>query len=190
MIDPLFYARLARAAYHQRPYDIDVGAFRAIVADSPAGLCLAIAGTDDATTALADAEALVPHWSPELYATVPASFLRAVTGAWDAIRRIPNIRVVTGHSLGGALALITAARLRATGRAPDAVLAFAPPRVGDIGLDGIETRLYRLGEDVVPDLPPGYDQPAPMIQLGRATSLLADHDLDHIIAALRGEAAA
>ena len=185
MIDPLPYALLAKEAYHPAAYDIDVGAFRAILRDSPLGTCMAIAGTDDVTTALADVEAVVPWWSMQLDCFVPAGFWHAVNGAWPEILALRAPRVICAHSLGGALALIVAARLRALGMAPDAVLAFAPARsIPGSLLAGIELQLYRLGEDEVPELPPDFPQPAALIPLGRANSLLADHEIDHIIAAL------
>lgn len=193
MIDPLPYALLAREAYHPDHYDIDVGAFRAILRNSPLGPCMAIAGTDDVTTALADAEALLPRWSPELNVWAPLGFLRAVEGAWPEIRALKDYgrspKIIAAHSLGGPLALITAAMLRAIGLAPDAVLAFAPARsIPGSVLAGIQLQLYRLGEDEVPNLPPEFPQPSPLIRLGRATSLLVDHDINHIIAALGGAA--
>ncbi len=201
MIDPLFYARLARAAYHQRPYDIDVGAYRAIVADSPLGSCLAIAGTDDIQTALTDVEAIVPYWSTDIRAMVPRSFWLTMLGALPEIRALAQYgrapKVVAGHSLGAVLAIHTAARLCVAGAPPRAVMAFAPPRacIGDalaklFAKCGVTVRSYRLGEDEVPMLPPAFNQAVPLIQLGRANSLLGDHDLDHIIAALGGTGAA
>ncbi len=195
MIDPLPYALLAKEAYHPGAYDIDVGAFRAILRDSPLGTCLAISGTDDVETALADVESLVPVWWGELGCWAPLGFHRAVKEAWPEIlalvRRYGVPRAICAHSLGGAVALITAAGLRAIGLAPDTVLAFAPARsIPRSRLTGIRLQLYRLGEDVVPDLPPEFPQPAPLIQLGRAHSWLADHDIDHIIAALGGAVAA
>ncbi len=194
----LLCAELSKAAY-AGPHDIDVGAFRAIVRDTGRagaqfnesggeaagiGRVLAIAGTDDITTTLADLEAIAPHWAPELGVEVPAGFLWPVRGALHAIRASGPIQVITGHSLGGALALITAAMLDHW--RPDqtrTVYAFAPPRVGPVRLSG-PTYLFRLGEDIVPTLPPDFRQPRPLIRLGRAQSWLGDHEIDHYIAAL------
>jgi len=194
MIGALPYALLAKGAYH-RARDIDVGSFRARIDDSPLGKCLSIAGTDDIETALTDIEALVPIFAREIEAWVPGSFLKAVTGAMaeiQTIRQFPPIRVLLGHSLGGVLAILTGACLCAAGLPPKAIFAFAPPRssVGNrltalFATHGVTLQLYRLGEDVVPNLPPGFDHPVPLGQLGRANSLLGDHDLDHIIAALQ-----
>jgi hypothetical protein len=181
----LLCAQLSKAAY-AGPHDIDVGAYRAIVRDTDIGRVLAIAGTDDVTTLLADVEAVAPHWAPELGVEVPAGFLWPVRGALHAIRLSGAIQVITGHSLGGALALITAAMLDHW--QPDrtrSVYTFGAPRVGPVRLSG-SAHLYRLGEDIVPTLPPDFRHPRPLIQLGRAQSWLGDHEIDHYIAALEG----
>ncbi len=183
MTAALLCAQLSKAAY-SAPHDIDVGAFRAIVRDTDIGRVLAIAGTDDVTTLLADVEAVAPHWAPELAAEVPAGFLWPVRGALHAIRASGPIQVVTGHSLGGALALITAAMLDHWQRdRTRSVYAFGAPRAGSLHLSG-PAHLYRLGVDIVPTLPPDFRQPRPLIHLGRAQSWLGDHEIDNYIAAL------
>lgn len=195
-MDPTPFALLAKGAYHL-PHDIDIGSFRARVDDSPLGNCLSIAGTDDIQTAITDIEALLPFRAPEIDSIVPASFWAAAKGAEAEILAIEHRRpltVVGGHSLGGVLAIYTAALLCLAGRGPLWVFAFAPPRacVGDgmaslFASYGVTLQLYRLGGDEVPELPPGYNHPAALIQLGRVESLLHeldDHAIDHIIAAL------
>ena len=195
MIDPRPYARLAKAAYSHRPYDIDVGSFRAILTDSPLGTALSIAGTDDFETFLTDVKALLPSWDSGLGCWVPSSFRDTVQAAWPEIQALADYgrtpKVLIGHSLGGVLAVHLAAKMCLAGIAPTVVAAFAPPcaafdhRLGNLLDDhGVALQLYRLGEDEIPLVPPGGHQPAPLRQLGRAQSLLGDHAIDHIIAAL------
>jgi len=192
MIDPRPYARLAKAAYSHRPYDIDVGSFRAFLADSPLGTALSIAGTDDFETFLTDIKALVPSWDSGLGCWVPGSFRDTVKAAWPVIQALPAPpKALIGHSLGGVLAVHLGVRMCLAGITPTAILAFAPPcaafdhRLGDLLDDhGVALQLYRLGEDEIPLQPPFGHQPAPLRQLGRAQSLLGDHEIDHIIAAL------
>lgn len=66
--------------------------------------------------------------------------------------------VLYGHSLGGALAIGTAAILTDSGNRPAALVTFGAPRVGIGGrlaeiLADVPGRLYRHGDDPVPEVP-------------------------------------
>ena len=65
---------------------------------------------------------------------------------------------LTGHSLGGALAIAAAALLADLGRPPSVLTTFGAPRVGIGGrlaelLAAVSGRLYRNGDDPVPEIP-------------------------------------
>ena len=113
-------------------------------------------------------------------------FLR---GAWKLYRRSPLTShdfagsVIVGHSLGGALALLLAGILTVEHCPPRAVVTFGAPRCGSWKLrrllDWMSLRLYRNGDDPVPDVPwlPGvYLHPRALMPIGEpAFDPLADH---------------
>jgi len=194
MIDPRPFAFWSKCIYTFRP-DVSVPPFRAGFDLDEGRLVLTIRGTCDLISAATDLEAF-PVPVPGL-GFVHGGFWRALEAAWDRLEgafpgRDPDI--ITGHSAGGAWAFLVAAKLCLEGRPPKAVIAFAParPSIGSELADllahhEVEVQIYRLGDDQVPNLPPGFDLPGPMTQLGRVDSVLNeldDHAIDHIIASL------
>lgn len=112
-------------------------------------------------------------------------------GAWELYRRSPLAdhdfagAVITGHSMGGALAILLAAILISEGAPPRAVVTFGAPRCGSWKLRRVlaktPLRLYRNGDDPVPEVPwlPGlYLHPRALIAIGEpAFDPLADHPI-------------
>lgn len=114
-------------------------------------------------------------------------------GAWELYRRCPLTAhdlggsVIIGHSMGGAIALLLAGILTVEHCPPRAVVTFGAPRCGSWKLRRllrrVPLRLYRNGNDPVPDVPwlPGiYVHPRALIPIGEAA---CDPLLDHPIAA-------
>jgi hypothetical protein len=205
VIDPRPYAALCAEAYDRT--DLAVGEAKALSGYTADGYAVAWQGTRDWRQALADLDA-VPHFVPGL-GYVPRGFGRLAEAAYPELKRRAEAAgqssVVSGHSMGGSLAILTGLMLARDGLPPRAIIAFAPARCvltqsislfGSSSLDqvtpllartAVEVQLYRLGGDEVPDLPPGYDIPGTMTQLGRVESLLHeldDHAIAHIGAAL------
>ena len=121
-------------------------------------------------------------------------------GAWELYRRSPLTAhdfagsVIVGHSLGGALALLLAAICVFIQQPPRAVVTFGAPRCGSWKLRRllrrVPLRLYRNGDDPVPDVPwlPGlYLHPRALIPIGApAFDPLADHPIAAYQRALAG----
>ena len=116
-------------------------------------------------------------------------------GAWELYRRCPLTAhdfagsIIVGHSLGGALALLLAAICAFIEQPPRAVVTFGAPRCGSWKLRQllrrVPLRLYRNGDDPVPDVPwmPGiYLHPRALIPIGEAAF---DPLVDHSIAVYR-----
>ena len=93
--------------------------------------------------------------------------------------------VLTGHSMGGAIAILLAGLLRARGTWLRAVVTFGAPRCGSWtlrrALRDLPLRLYRNGDDPVPDVPwvPAlYLHPRKLIAIGQpALDPIADHHI-------------
>lgn len=187
------YALLAQEAYTAAP---DIGkadsASRAIVRQTEAGLVIAFRGTDDLASFAADFD-IEPFDM--------AGVGKVYKGFWDAFDAIslPVLAAaagqpvtLVGHSLGAAMALMCAAYMTVGGNPPAGVHGFEPPRVGlDSGvcaaLSNVPVHLYKNGNDLVPDLPPGGQHAATLIQIGRATlpfPNIQDHAIAHVIEAL------
>lgn len=189
---PLDYARIAQEAYTAAP---DIGqadsASRAIVRQTPGGLCVAFPGTDNLHGWLADIDVL----------TIPVSGVGDVhKGFWEAWQAIaPEVMAaigsqrvtLVGHSLGAAIAIMAAVSLTLAGKPPAAVCGFEPPRVSPgMGvrtlLSGVPVYLTRNGNDIVTDVPVGWNHAALLIHIGKAELPIPnveDHMMARVIAA-------
>ncbi|PRE82322.1 lipase family protein [Burkholderia gladioli] len=190
---PHDFALLARDAYTAVP---DIGAAdsasRAIVRQTAAGLVVAFPGTDNAASWLADLDVLPADVAG--IGLVHRGFWRAWSVIAPAIVAAIGAQPVTlvGHSLGAALAICAAAALTSAGRPPVAVYGFEPPRVAAgprlaLLLAAVPVYLFRNGNDLVPDVPPGWRHAAPLAHIGTAAlpfPNIEDHAIDRVIAAL------
>lgn len=187
---PYDYCLLAQEAYNAPP---DIGlansASRAIVRDTPAGLCVAFRGSDDIASWITDFDAEVTN--------VPGvgAFHKGFWLAWGAISLATLIAIagrpviLVGHSLGAALAIAAACDMTVSGNPPAAVYAFEPPRVSpdpaiaDV-LAAVHLQLYRNGEDIVPELPPLWHHVGAVTPIGAASGPIADHLIERVLSAL------
>ncbi|WP_186288604.1 lipase family protein [Burkholderia gladioli] len=190
---PHDFALLARDAYTAAP---DIGAAdsasRAIVRQTAVGLVIAFPGTDNAASWLADLDVLPVDVAG--IGLVHRGFWRAWSAIAPAIVAAIGTQPVTlvGHSLGAALAICAAAALTSAGRPPVAVYGFEPPRVAagprlTLLLAAVPVYLFRNGNDLVPDVPPGWRHAAPLEHIGTAAlpfPNIEDHAIDRVIAAL------
>jgi triacylglycerol lipase len=190
---PRDYALLAQEAYSAKP---DIGeadsASRAIVRQTAAGLCVAFPGTDNWDCWGADLdirEVVVPG---------AGSLHRGFYEAWMAIAE-PILATIgsqpvtlVGHSLGAAIAVMAAVSLTLAGRPPVAVYGFEPPRVSPnlsvrSLLAKVPVYLYKNGNDLVPDMPPGWNHAALLTRIGKPSlpiPNIQDHMLARVILAL------
>lgn len=190
---PRDYALLAQEAYSAKP-DIGIAdsASRAIVRHTSDGLCIAFPGTDNVEGWLADLNAI-----PEDVAGV-GEVHHGFWNAWQAIA-VPVTSVIdtqpvvlVGHSLGAAIAIMAAVTLTLAGKPPVSVYGFEPPRVSPgIGirtlLEHVPVHLYKNGNDVVPDVPLGWNHAALVTHIGKAALPIPnvqDHMIARVIAAL------
>lgn len=192
---PCDYALLAQEAYSARP---DIGkadsASRAIVRMTGAGLVVAFPGTDNFDCWDADFD-VIPV-SVHGLGQVHRGFLEA----WQAIAApvaaaIGNQPVTfVGHSLGAAIAIIGAAALTVAGKPPTAVYGFEPPRVSpDLTIRSllakVPVHLYKNGNDLVPEVPFGWQHAALLTHIGKPVLPFAnvqDHAIARVISALSG----
>jgi triacylglycerol lipase len=190
---PRDFALVAQEAYTAPP-DIGVAdsASRAIVRQTASGLCVAFPGTNNLPCAETDIDIMLTS------IVGVGNVHRGFWEAWQAISApvtaaIGSLPVtLVGHSLGAAIAVLAAVSMTLTGRPPLAVYGFEPPRVTpERGvrtlLAKVPVHLYKNGNDVVPDLPLGWNQSAPLAHIG--TPLLPipnaeDHAIARVIAAL------
>lgn len=189
---PRDYAILSQEAYDAPPdIGIAMSASRAIVRHTGAGLCIAFRGTDDVASFAADFD-IEPLSVPGV-GTVYTGFWRA----WEAMQlevlaaAAGQPVTLCGHSLGAALALMAAAAMVVGGNAPVAVYGFEPPRVGvDLGIRALLARvpvhLYKNGNDIVCDVPPGGNHAALLTPIGKSAlpwPNVIDHEIARVIAA-------
>ena len=190
---PRDFALLAQEAYTAKP---DIGkadsASRAIVRHTAAGLCIAFPGTDNVDCWGADFD-IVPINVPGV-----GGVHHGFWSAWQAIA--PSVVAATGgqpvtlvgHSLGAAIAIMAAVSLTLAGKPPVAVYGFEPPRVSPgLGvrtvLAKVPVRLYKNGNDLVPDVPPGWNHAALLAHIGKPLLPFAnvqDHAIARVIEAL------
>lgn len=180
------FALLAQEAYSAKP---DIGeadsASRAIIRQTAAGLCIAFRGSDDEESWLADFD--IGLVKVDGAGNIHRGFWTAYQAiATDIVQAIGDQSVtLVGHSLGGSLALCCAVSLALDGKPPAAVYAFEPARITpDLGarnlLSNVSTHLYKTGNDIVPDLPVGWQHPALLTRIGKP-SLPFPNTLDHAI---------
>ncbi|WP_423379161.1 alpha/beta fold hydrolase [Burkholderia sp. LMG 32019] len=190
---PRDFALLAQEAYSAKP---DIGkadsASRAIVRETVAGLVVAFPGTDNLDSVVADLDV---H---PIDVIGVGQVHHGFWAVWDAIAA-PVIAAVAdrpvtlvGHSLGAAIAIMAASAMVAAGRVPAAVYGFEPPRVSTNGsvaalLAKVPLRLYKNGNDIVPDLPPGWQHAGAIQEIGRPSfpfPNVTDHSIARVVEAL------
>lgn len=192
---PHDYALLAQEAYSAKP-DIGVAASssRAIVRQTIAGLVVAFPGSDnfDCWTTDFDIEPIDVVGVGKVHRGFWSAWSAIASPVLDAIGTTPVTFV--GHSLGGAIAILAAVSLIASGRPVAAVYGFEPPRVSpDLGvrtlLSKVPVHLYKNGNDIVPDVPLGWQQAGLLNRIGKPLLPFAnvqDHELGRVIEALSG----
>jgi triacylglycerol lipase len=190
---PRDFALLAQEAYSSTP-DIGIAdsASRAILRHTDVGMVVAFPGTDNVASLAADFDI-----EPFDVAGVGKVY-KGFWDAWDAIS-LPVLAAAAGqnvtfvgHSLGAAIALMAAAYMTVGGKPPAAVYGFEPPHVGlDIGvrtvLAHVPVHLFKNGNDVVTDMPPGGQHAALLTHVGTPAfpfPNLTDHQISRVIAAL------
>ena len=192
-MSPHDFALLAQEAYTAAPdIGIESSASRAIVRQTDAGLCVAFPGTDNIDCFGADFD-LFPVSLPGV-----GRVHRGFWDAWEAIAT-PVMSAIgeqpvtfVGHSLGAAIAILAAMSMTLAGKPPVAVYGFEPPRVSpDLGirttLGKVDVRLYKNGNDLVPDVPPGWSHAALLIPIGKPAlpwPNVRDHAIAKVIEAL------
>lgn len=192
-MSPYDFALLAQEAYSAAP---DIGkagsASRAIVRQTAAGLCIAFPGTDNGECVLADLDAIaepVPgagnlhrgFW--QAWQAISVDVLAAIDG---------NPVTLVGHSLGAAIAIMAAIEMTSSGNPPSSVYGFEPPRVSTslaarALLSKVPMQLFRNGNDLVPNLPPGWKHAGSIEQIGNPAfpfPNIADHKIVRVIAAM------
>ncbi|AUT70139.1 lipase [Paraburkholderia hospita] len=193
---PHDFALLAQEAYDATPdIGIESSASRAIVRQTSAGLCVAFPGTDNVDCWGADLD-LLPVLLPGV-----GRVHRGFHDAWQAIATPVMAAIgdqpvtLVGHSLGAASAILAAASLTLAGKPPVTVFGFEPPRVSpDLGirtlLAAISVNLFKNGNDLVPDVPPGWIHAALLTHIGKPAlpwPNVRDHSIARVIAALSDE---
>lgn len=196
-MNPHDFALIAQEAYTAKPDIGDAGsASRAILRQTDAGLVVAFPGSDNIPCWIADLDA-IPIPIPGI-----GSVHRGFWGAWSAIA--PQVIaavgkkpvILVGHSLGAAIALMSACSMTVAGMNLGAAYGFEPPRVA-LG-DGVSKLLAKVpvflcknGNDLVPDLPIGFDHGGHVTDIGKAILPIPnvqDHFMDRVLPALVGVA--
>ena len=190
---PHDYALLAEEAYSAKP---DIGkadsASRAIVRTTAAGLCVAFPGTDNADCVSADLDITLVAVAGA--GNIHGGFWQAWSAIADSVMAAIGDKPVTlvGHSLGSSIAICAAVSLVLIGKPPVAVFGFEPPRISpDLSirtlLAKVPVSLYKNGNDLVTDLPLGWNHAALLTRIGKPVLPFAnvqDHAIARVIAAL------
>lgn len=187
------FALLAQEAYDATPdIGIEASASRAILRQTDAGLCVAFPGTDNVDCFGADFD-IIPVMLPGV-----GRVHRGFHDAWQAIAAPVMAAIgdqpvtLVGHSLGAAIAILAAVSLTLAGKPPVAVYGFEPPRVSpDLGirtaLAATSMHLFKNGNDLVPDVPPGWVHAALLTHIGKPAlpwPNVRDHAIARVISAL------
>ncbi|WP_413226588.1 hypothetical protein [Burkholderia glumae] len=191
-VTPHDFALLAREAYTAAP-DIGVAdsASRAIVRHTAGGLVVAFPGTDNVASWLADLDVL-PIDVAGVGLVHRGSGMPGRQSRRPSPRRSARSRSRSSAIRSGRLAICAAAALTSAGRATAAVYGFEPPRVAAgprlaLLLAGVPVHLFKNGNDVVPDVPPGWHHVALLTHIGAPVlpfPNVEDHAIDRVIAAL------
>lgn len=190
---PRDYALLAQEAYSAKP---DIGSAPgpscAIVRKTADGLVIAFPGTDSIADLLTDFN-VTPTAVPAL-GRIHSGFWRAWSAIASQIESAAGDAPVTfvGHSLGAALSIIAGATRAVAGKPVQAIYGFEPPRVSpDLGvrtlIDKVSVKLYKNGNDIVPDVPPGWHHAALLTHIGKPAlpfPNVQDHAIARVIQAL------
>jgi hypothetical protein len=186
MLNDAALAEFAASAYDQRPC-FAVSDVHAIAGEADGARVLAIRGTTaDPRDWLRDLAAL-PRHDPDL-GWCHGGFCdgaRGLLAAGGGRSAFGAGLWLTGHSMGGAIALLLGALLCAHGLAPQGIITFGAPRCGSWRLRRrlarLPVRLYRNGDDPVPEvpwLPALYLHPRKLIAIGAASpDPFADHHM-------------
>lgn len=187
------YALLAQEAYVAKP---DIGkadsASRAIVRHTADGLCIAFPGTDngDCWAADLDVEPVDVPGAGKIHGGFWKAWEAISVDVLAAIKGQPVTLV--GHSLGSSIAIAAAVEMTISGNPPAAVWGFESPRITpDIGvrtlLAKVPVHLFKNGNDIVPDLPFGWQHAALLTHIGKPLLPIPnvqDHALSRVIEAL------
>ena len=194
MISDRAFAALIAAAYTDSPRWTYADT-RACYAEVDGLAVVTIPGTDPESVAnwLRDLDA-APFEHPQL-GTLHRGFYEGGLGLYQQVRTdlAGHPWAVGGHSLGGAEALICAALGVLDDWAPVRCVALAPARAGFATLRNIlrtvAPAVYRLGRDLVPDVPIGFALAVDAWhQVGVTTGdPIADHSVDRYVRALEQE---
>ena len=170
------------------------GSARAILRETTAGLVVAFPGTDNVMTWLTDLDALITS-VPNL-GEVHRGFWEAWQLISEPLQSAIGARPVTlvGHSLGAALAILAGAALSMASHRVVGIYGFEPPRVSlgsdlqaVLALGPVPLYLTRNGNDLVPDVPFGFQHAGALTQVGRASvpfPNIDDHAIERVIEAL------
>lgn len=192
---PLEAALLASAAYDSKPSLGDEDSAARVVIT---GNAVAFPGTNNLACWLADLDAKARYIQG--LGWVHCGFADAMDEIKAGILSLQDIDTFIGHSEGAALAILAAAYRCLAGCSPKAVYAFEPPRVAACGTlgkllskHGVELRLYRNGNDVVPLIPRilyAWQHPASLIAIGKPAlpvPNVVDHFMDNVISSLHDD---